>query len=85
MSTNHNHHHSASSGWQRLSMVLILTALYMVAEVVGAWWTGSLALLADAGHMFSDAAANWSHPLRDVVCSSHADAGPDLRVLSCRD
>ena len=29
----------------------------MVAEVVGAWWTGSLALLADAGHMFTDVAA----------------------------
>jgi cobalt-zinc-cadmium efflux system protein len=29
----------------------------MVAEVVGAWFTGSLALLADAGHMLSDAAA----------------------------
>jgi len=31
--------------------------LYMFAEVIGAWWTGSLALLADAGHMFTDVAA----------------------------
>lgn len=38
-------------------MVLFLTALYMVAEAAGAWWTGSLALLADAGHMFTDVAA----------------------------
>ena len=37
--------------------MLVLTAFYMVAEVVGAWWTGSLALLADAGHMFTDVAA----------------------------
>ena len=29
----------------------------MFAEIVGAWWTGSLALLADAGHMFTDVAA----------------------------
>src|SRR6185369_2154735 len=36
---------------------LLLTAGYMLLEVVGAWWTGSLALLADAGHMFTDAAA----------------------------
>ncbi|HEU5130839.1 MAG TPA: cation diffusion facilitator family transporter, partial [Pyrinomonadaceae bacterium] len=59
MSSNHDHsHHSASnSSWRRLSVVLCLTALYMVAEVVGAWWTGSLALLADAGHMFTDVAA----------------------------
>lgn len=29
----------------------------MVLEVLGAWWSGSLALLADAGHMLTDAAA----------------------------
>jgi cobalt-zinc-cadmium efflux system protein len=59
MSTGHNHHHRHSSvnSWRRLSLVLCLTALYMVAEVIGAWWTGSLALLADAGHMFTDVAA----------------------------
>ena len=37
--------------------VLVLIVLYMVAEAVGGWLTGSLALLADAGHMLSDAAA----------------------------
>jgi cobalt-zinc-cadmium efflux system protein len=29
----------------------------MVAEMLGGWWTGSLALLADAGHMLTDVAA----------------------------
>src|SRR5688572_16602374 len=57
MSTGHNHYHRSSSNWRRLSVVLILTATYMVAELIGAWWTGSLALLADAGHMFTDVAA----------------------------
>jgi cobalt-zinc-cadmium efflux system protein len=58
MTTNHNHrHHSSSNSWRRLIVVLFLTALYMIAEAVGAWWTGSLALLADAGHMFTDVAA----------------------------
>lgn len=38
-------------------MTLGLAATYMVAEVVGGLWTGSLALLADAGHMLSDVAA----------------------------
>ena len=52
----HRHHHKSES-WRRLSLVLVLTMLYMFAEVVGAWWTGSLALLADAGHMFTDVAA----------------------------
>lgn len=40
----------------RLLAVLTLTAGVMVAEVVGAWLTGSLALLADAGHMLTDVA-----------------------------
>ena len=52
----HRHQHKNES-WRRLSLVLLLTMLYMFAEVIGAWWTGSLALLADAGHMFTDVAA----------------------------
>jgi len=46
-----------SSSRRRLYVVLILTACYMLAEAFGGWWTGSLALLADAGHMLTDVAA----------------------------
>ncbi|HEX8142270.1 MAG TPA: cation diffusion facilitator family transporter [Pyrinomonadaceae bacterium] len=54
----HTHTHGrASRSRSRLRLVLILTALYMVAEALGGWWTGSLALLADAGHMLADVAA----------------------------
>ncbi|MFN2530793.1 MAG: cation diffusion facilitator family transporter [Pyrinomonadaceae bacterium] len=53
---SHTHAHSSDS-WRRLSVVLFLTAIYMIAEILGGWWTGSLALLADAGHMFTDVAA----------------------------
>ena len=42
---------------RRLALTLVLVVLYMAAEVVGGVLSGSLALLADAGHMFSDAAA----------------------------
>jgi len=42
---------------RRLLLVLALTATYMLAEAVGGWWTNSLALLADAGHMLTDVAA----------------------------
>lgn len=42
---------------RRLLVALGLAAAYMVAEVVGGLLTGSLALLADAGHMLSDVAA----------------------------
>lgn len=56
MSSDHQHHHSSRSR-HRLSVVLALTFVYMLAEVFGGWWTGSLALLADAGHMSTDVAA----------------------------
>jgi cobalt-zinc-cadmium efflux system protein len=56
-SHEHHGHGRAAAGRRRLSMVLLLTALYMVAEAVGGWLTGSLALLADAGHMLADVAA----------------------------
>ena len=50
-------HARADGSRRRLFLVLVLTALYMVAEAVGGWYTGSLALLADAGHMLTDVAA----------------------------
>ena len=52
----HRHVHAHESG-NRLIIVLVLTALYMFAEAFGGWWTGSLALFADAGHMLADVAA----------------------------
>jgi cobalt-zinc-cadmium efflux system protein len=59
---HHGHGHAGGHGGRsadrrRLGLTLILAALYMVAEAVGGLLTGSLALLADAGHMLSDAAA----------------------------
>jgi cobalt-zinc-cadmium efflux system protein len=42
---------------RRLTLALVITAVYFVAEVVGGLLTNSLALLSDAGHMLSDIAA----------------------------
>ena len=53
---HHGHGHLAGNR-RRLALTLGLAAVYMLAEAVGGWLTGSLALLADAGHMLSDAAA----------------------------
>ncbi|MDM8175922.1 cation diffusion facilitator family transporter [Olivibacter sp. 47] len=39
---------------RKLKVVLAFTCSYLIAEVVGGIWTGSLALLADAGHMLTD-------------------------------
>ncbi len=41
---------------KRLVIVLWMTGLYLIVEVIGGLWTGSLALLADAGHMLTDVA-----------------------------
>ena len=55
----HGHGHAASRAGdrKRLRWVLLVTGTVLVVEVVGAWITGSLALLADAGHMATDAGA----------------------------
>jgi cation diffusion facilitator family transporter len=39
------------SGEARTRVVLAVTLITMVAEIVGGWWTGSMALLADGWHM----------------------------------
>ena len=44
-------------GRRRLTVVLVMTAAFMVIEFVGGWIANSLALMADAGHMLSDVAA----------------------------
>src|SRR3954470_14955729 len=54
----HNHRHDrAQNSSKRLILVVALTGLYMFAELFGGLWTGSLALLADSGHMLADVAA----------------------------
>src|SRR3954451_15538982 len=55
----HDHGHAAARAEDRarLRVVLVVTACVLVLEVVGWLVTGSLALLADAGHMATDAAA----------------------------
>jgi cobalt-zinc-cadmium efflux system protein len=50
----HGHAHGRGADRRALTAVLALTATFMVAEVIGGLLTGSLALLADAGHMLSD-------------------------------
>jgi cobalt-zinc-cadmium efflux system protein len=56
----HGHAHVAGTAGagqrRRLVVVLVLTLGVMAAEIVGALISGSLALLADAGHMATDAA-----------------------------
>ena len=53
----HSHSHSHGSSEQRIGVAAMLTGLFLVAEVAGALISGSLALLADAGHMLTDFAS----------------------------
>ena len=51
------HDHAAHGSVRRLRIALVLTATFLVVEVVGGVVSNSLALLADAGHMLTDVAA----------------------------
>lgn len=42
---------------QRIRWALLITFAFALVEAAGGWWSGSLALLSDAGHMFSDCMA----------------------------
>lgn len=55
----HRHVHgqsAAAAGRPRLFAVLGMVTAYLIVEIIGGLLTHSLALLADAGHMFTDAA-----------------------------
>jgi cobalt-zinc-cadmium efflux system protein len=56
--SGHDHAHSAAGAGQRGKLIIVfaITFTVMIAEIVGSILTGSLALLADAGHMFTDSA-----------------------------
>jgi cobalt-zinc-cadmium efflux system protein len=53
----HSHEHDGPADTRALSAVLLITATFLAVEVVGGLLSGSLALLADAGHMLTDVAS----------------------------
>jgi len=58
MAHDHQHDHGPEgANARRLAITLALVLVYMGVEVVGGLLADSLALIADAGHMFSDAGA----------------------------
>jgi cobalt-zinc-cadmium efflux system protein len=50
-------HDHASGNMRRVLIALVLTGAFMIVEVIGGIISGSLALLADAGHMLTDTMA----------------------------
>ena len=61
MNSQHGHDHShavvTEGNARKLTFALILTSSFLVIEVIAGFMTQSLALLSDAAHMFTDAAA----------------------------
>ena len=53
----HHHHHDASTNERTLWLALALTGGFTLVEAIAGWLTGSLALISDAAHMFTDSAA----------------------------
>lgn len=53
--SHHHHHHETSEA--RVALAMWITGGFMIVEALGGWWSGSLALIADAGHMLTDTGA----------------------------
>ena len=51
------HDHTAGASARQITIALLLTTAFLVAEVVGGFVFNSLALLSDAAHMFTDVVA----------------------------
>jgi cobalt-zinc-cadmium efflux system protein len=66
--------HDRRADERRLVIAFVLTTGFMVAEFVGGLWTGSLALIADSGHMLNDAVALGIAVIAARVASRPADA-----------
>ncbi len=54
---SHPHPHAERGTGSALRAAAALTLAFAVVEAAGGWWSGSLALLSDAGHMVTDAVA----------------------------
>lgn len=57
MAAGHDHAIPGNQNERALRFALLLTTGFLIAEVVAGFLTGSLALISDAAHMFTDAAA----------------------------
>lgn len=73
--STHDHSHSHGANKKTLTISLVIITAYMVVEVIGGLMTNSLALLADAGHMLSDAISLFIALMAFKFSSKMADYG----------
>jgi cobalt-zinc-cadmium efflux system protein len=57
MAEHHHPHHHHVGVESTLRRAALLTIGFALVEALGGWWTGSLALLSDSGHMLTDGVA----------------------------
>jgi len=57
MNAHTSHQHRQQQASRYLTVALVLTLAFAAIEAAAGWWSGSLALLGDAGHMVTDAFA----------------------------
>lgn len=78
MTGAHAHDHApratTAQSERRIRIVFVMTAGYAAVQAAGGWFSGSLALIADAGHMVSDAAALLLALIAYRVAARAADA-----------
>jgi len=67
-------HSNIRDNMRRVVIALVLTGAFMIVEVIGGILSGSLALLADAGHMLTDTMALALAAVAFQVCKRPADA-----------
>jgi len=69
-----SHEHGRRGNEAKLKWALVLTSIYLIAEAAAGFLTNSLALLADAAHMFTDVAALAISLIAMRIASRPADA-----------
>ncbi len=75
MGHDHAHNHSHTANKKTLTISLVIITAYMIVEVIGGYLTKSLALIADAGHMLSDAVSLFIALMAFKFSSKVADYG----------
>ena len=70
----HDHHSHDHASGPALRAALLLTLTFAAIEFIAGWWGGSLALMADAGHMLTDSTALGLAALAAWFASRPADA-----------
>ncbi len=69
----HDAHEANDRNLRRVMIALVLTGIFMIVEVIGGIISGSLALLADAGHMLTDTMALALAAMAFQVCKRPPD------------